>query len=183
MDVLRQPQFTGALNVSDVYTMNGQHASESEVKSSTKTTTAYLQYKATSCKKGKPAPRPILPQLPAFNDTITTRAFTNGLRSLLKAGILGVFANEFPYFDYTSNVSQGLWQPSTGTKLYKLKYDYNVQIVLHDTSIVTAEDHPMHLHGYHFYIIGSGFSLINPQSDPARSTSLTHHRRISLELL
>ncbi|KAF4387414.1 hypothetical protein F8388_011562 [Cannabis sativa] len=62
-------------------------SSESEVKSSTKTTTAYLQYKATSCKKGKPAPRPILPQLPAFNDTITTRAFTNGLRSLLKAGL------------------------------------------------------------------------------------------------
>ena len=96
--------------------------------------------------------------------------------SLMQAyyqGIPRVFTTDFPpvppvQFNYTGNVPRGLWQPSTGTKLYKLKYGDTVQIVLQDTSIVTTEDHPMHLHGYHFYVIGSGFGNFNPQTDPAR---------------
>lgn len=196
------------------------------------TTTAILEYKS-ACKKGQPLSRPILPQLPAFNDTATATAFTakfrspsktdvptqidhnlffivslglnnctrpnsprcqgpNGTRfaasmnnvsfvfprrtSLMQAyyqGVPGVFTTDFPpvppvQFDYTGNVPRGLWQPSTGTKLYKLKYGSSVQIVLQDTSIVSTEDHPMHLHGYHFYVVGSGFGNFNPQTDPAR---------------
>ncbi|EXB78522.1 hypothetical protein L484_011146 [Morus notabilis] len=196
------------------------------------TTTAILEYKS-ACKKGLQPSRPILSQLPAFNDTATATAFTakfrspskvdvptqidhnlfftvgfglnnctrpnsprcqgpNGTRfaasmnnvsfvfprrtSLMQAyyqGVPGVFTTDFPpvpplQFDYTGNVPRGLWQPSTGTKLYKLKYGSSVQIVLQDTSIVTTEDHPMHLHGYHFYVVGSGFGNFNPQTDPAK---------------
>ena len=40
--------------------------------------------------------------------------------------------------------------------------------MLQDTSIVTTEDHPMHLHGYHFYVVGSGFGNFNSATDPAR---------------
>lgn len=88
-------------------------------------------------------------------------------------GVPGVFTTDFPpvppvQFDYTGNVPRGLWQPSTGTKLYKLKYGSRVQLVMQDTSILTTEDHPMHLHGYHFSVVGSGFGNFNPQSDPAR---------------
>ncbi|KAH6837194.1 laccase 3 [Perilla frutescens var. hirtella] len=95
--------------------------------------------------------------------------------SLLQAyyqNIQGVFTTDFPpvpriAFDYTGNVSRGLWQPSFGTKLYKLKYGSNVQIVLQDTAIVSTEDHPMHLHGYHFYVVGQGFGNFNPSRDTA----------------
>lgn len=96
--------------------------------------------------------------------------------SLLQAyynNIPGVFTTDFPAvppvaFDYTGNVSRRLWSPHHGTKMYRLKYGSNVQIVLQDTAIVSTEDHPMHLHGYHFYVVGQGFGNFNPRRDPAR---------------
>ncbi|CAA2969731.1 laccase-12-like [Olea europaea subsp. europaea] len=93
--------------------------------------------------------------------------------SLLQAhhqGIPGVFTTDFPAtppvkFDYTGNVSRSLWQPVPGTKVYKLKYGAKVQLVLQGTSIFTAENHPIHLHGYDFYIIAEGFGNFDPEKD------------------
>lgn len=98
---------------------------------------------------------------------------SNSIMQAYYQGVPGVFTADFPpfpplQFDYTGNVSRGLWQPRRGTKAYKLKYGSSVQIVLQDTSIVTPENHPMHLHGYHFYVVGSGFGNFNPRTDPAR---------------
>ncbi|RID42801.1 hypothetical protein BRARA_J02661 [Brassica rapa] len=97
--------------------------------------------------------------------------------SLLQAhsnGIPGVFTTDFPAkppvkFDYTgNNISRGLFQPVKGTKLYKLKYGTRVQIVLQDTNIVTSENHPIHLHGYDFYIVAEGFGNFNPKKDNSK---------------
>ncbi|XP_057794815.1 laccase-12-like [Salvia miltiorrhiza] len=93
--------------------------------------------------------------------------------SLLQAhqqGLRGVFTTDFParpptQFDYTGNVSRSLWQPMRGTRLYKLKYGEAVQVVLQGTSIFTAENHPIHLHGYDFYIVAEGFGNFNPTRD------------------
>lgn len=95
--------------------------------------------------------------------------------SLLQAyynNIPGIFTTDFPpvppvQFNYTGNVPRALWQPRFGTKLYKLKFGSSVQIVLQDTGIFSTEDHPIHLHGYHFYIVGQGFGNFNPSRDPA----------------
>ncbi|KAF7816171.1 laccase-3-like [Senna tora] len=180
------------------------------------TTTAILEYKSAGCnnKKGQSS-TPILPILPAFNDTATSTAFTAGIKGLSQANVFtdvdenlyfigpngtrftasmnnisfvlprttslmqayyqkipGVFTTDFPpvpplQFNYTGNVPRGLWTPARGTKLYKLKYGSKVQIVLQDTSIVTTEDHPMHIHGFHFFVVGSGFGNFNPATDPA----------------
>ncbi|KAK7372182.1 hypothetical protein VNO80_05553 [Phaseolus coccineus] len=198
------------------------------------TTTAILEYKSASCgKRNGQVPRPILPVLPAFNDTATATAYTAGIRGLSKInvftkvdvslyfvvglglinctnpnsprcqgpngtrftasinnnsfvlptttslmqayyqGIPGVFTTDFPpvpplQFNYTGNVPRGLWTPARGTKLFKVKYGSTLQIVLQDTSIVTTEDHPMHVHGFHFFVVGSGFGNFNPATDPAR---------------
>jgi len=95
--------------------------------------------------------------------------------SLLQAhyfGIQGVFTKDFPdnppvQFDYTAqNVSTALWSPVRGTKVKVLQYNSAVQIILQGTSIVTAENHPVHLHGYDFYIVGEGFGNFDPQRDP-----------------
>ncbi|RVW42413.1 Laccase-12 [Vitis vinifera] len=88
-------------------------------------------------------------------------------------GIPGVFTTDYPAappvkFDYTGNVSRSLWQPVPGTKLYKLKYGSRVQVVVQGTSIFTAENHPIHLHGYDFYIIAEGFGNFNPSSDTSK---------------
>ncbi|KAL2488609.1 Laccase-3 [Forsythia ovata] len=198
------------------------------------TATAILEYDSVPCTaKTGLAPRPLLPPLPAFNDTATVTAFTSQLRSLsskngqvptqidenlfftvglglincmpgprcqgpnntrfaasmnnisfvlprrtslLQAyyqNIPGVYTTDFPpvppvMFDYTGNVSRALWQPRKATKLYKLKFGSSVQLVLQDTAIVTTEDHPIHLHGYHFYVVGQGFGNFNPNRDTAR---------------
>ncbi|KAK9168030.1 hypothetical protein Syun_000170 [Stephania yunnanensis] len=88
-------------------------------------------------------------------------------------GIPGVFTTDFPAappvkFDYTGNVSRSLWTPVRGTRLYKLKYGSKVQIVLQGTSIFTAENHPIHLHGYDFYIIAEGFGNFDPKKDTSK---------------
>ncbi|GAB4824317.1 Laccase-13 [Ancistrocladus abbreviatus] len=85
----------------------------------------------------------------------------------------GIFTIDFPpvpplQFDYTGNVSRGLWQPVPGTKLYKLKYGSRVQLILQGTSILGVGEHPMHLHGYQFYVVGRGFGNFNPKTDPAK---------------
>ncbi|KAL5974685.1 Laccase-3 [Asimina triloba] len=94
--------------------------------------------------------------------------------SILQAhrfGIPGVFTPDFPpvppvQFDYTAqNISRALWRPVRATKGYKVKYGQTVQMVLQDTNIVTPENHPMHLHGYHFYVLAEGFGNFNPQTD------------------
>ncbi|WJX32499.1 high-affinity glucose transporter [Trifolium repens] len=96
--------------------------------------------------------------------------------SILQAhynGIPGVFTTDFPAnppvkFDYTGNVSRSLWQPIPGTKAYRLKFGSRVQIVLQDTSIVTPENHPIHLHGYDFYIVAEGFGNFDPKKDTSK---------------
>lgn len=96
----------------------------------------------------------------------------NSLMQAYYQGQPGIFTTDFPpvppvQFDYTGNVSRGLWQPRRGTKLYKLKFGSTVQIVMQDTSIVTVEEHPMHLHGHEFYVVGRGTGNFNPSRDTA----------------
>ncbi|CAL9196280.1 unnamed protein product [Musa hybrid cultivar] len=89
-------------------------------------------------------------------------------------GVPGVFTTDFPAvppvrFNYTgSNISQAMWQPERGTKVYPLKYGSVVQIVLQGTGILAGEEHPMHLHGYHFYVLATGFGNFDPRRDAAR---------------
>jgi laccase len=86
----------------------------------------------------------------------------------------GVFTTDFPanplvQFDYTAqNVSRSLWQPVRGTKLYKLKYGSVVQVVLQGTNIFAAENYPIHIHGYDFFILAEGFGNFNAATDTAK---------------
>ncbi|KAF3775782.1 Laccase-3 [Nymphaea thermarum] len=97
--------------------------------------------------------------------------------SILEAhvkGIQGVFTRDFPamppvVFDYTAmNVSRSLWQPIPGTKVYPIKFGSVVQIVFQDTNIFAAENHPMHIHGYQFYVLAEGFGNFNAATDTAK---------------
>ncbi|CAN6335346.1 unnamed protein product [Urochloa humidicola] len=96
-----------------------------------------------------------------------------------------VFTADFPanpplQFDYTAqNVSRALWQPVPGTKVYTLKYGAAVQVVLQGTNIFAGENHPIHIHGYDFYVLAQGFGnfdakthtlLFNLDDPPMRNT-------------
>nr|AFV52377.1 laccase [Picea abies] len=97
--------------------------------------------------------------------------------SILQAqhfGVKGVFSGDFPdnppvQFDYTAqNVNRGLWSTVKGTKVKVLNYNTTVQVILQGTNIFAGESHPIHLHGYDFYIVGTGFGNYSPQNDPQK---------------
>ncbi|KAJ9545120.1 hypothetical protein OSB04_024827 [Centaurea solstitialis] len=84
----------------------------------------------------------------------------------------GVFTTDFPgnppvSFNYTGAPPKNLGTTS-GTKLYKLKYNSTVQLVLQDTSIIAPENHPIHLHGFNFFAVGKGLGNYNPKVDPKK---------------
>ncbi|KAK1354629.1 Laccase [Heracleum sosnowskyi] len=203
------------------------------------TTTGIIFYKGANSSK------PIMPVLPAFNDTATTHKFysnltglvsgrfwlpppleadykmfvtfglglvpcgsnatcagPNGLRfaasmnnesfefptklSMLEAffnNVDGIYTTDFPnqppfVFDYTNasnSFNPNLLITTKSTKVTKLKFNSTVEIVLQNTALISIENHPIHLHGFNFYVLAQGFgnydsvndskkfNLVNPQ--------------------
>ncbi|XP_019254607.1 PREDICTED: laccase-4-like isoform X2 [Nicotiana attenuata] len=85
-------------------------------------------------------------------------------------GINGVFTTDFPanppfVFNYTGTAPTNL-ATTTGTKVYRLPYNATVQLVLQDTGIIAPENHPTHLHGFNFFLVGKGLGNFNSKTDP-----------------
>ncbi|KAJ0435321.1 putative laccase [Helianthus annuus] len=53
---------------------------------------------------------------------------------------------------------------TNGTRTKVIEYGSRVQLILQDTGTVTTENHPIHLHGYSFYVVGYGSGNYNPQT-------------------
>ena len=82
-----------------------------------------------------------------------------------------VYANNFPnqppyYFNFTRDVENNTLYPSQGTRVLTLNYNDAVEIVFQGTNIIAAENHPMHLHGFSFYVVGTGSGNFNNKTDP-----------------
>nr|QCZ35198.1 laccase 31 [Salvia miltiorrhiza] len=45
---------------------------------------------------------------------------------------------------------------------------HEVELVLQDTNLLSVESHPFHLHGYNFFVVGTGVGNFDPARDPAR---------------
>ncbi|RZC76958.1 hypothetical protein C5167_001075 [Papaver somniferum] len=84
----------------------------------------------------------------------------------------GVFETDFPdkpikAFDYTNAPLTANLGTSLGTRLSRIPFNSSVEIVLQDTNLLTVESHPFHLHGYNFFVVGSGIGNFDPLKDPA----------------
>ena len=55
-----------------------------------------------------------------------------------------------------------------GTRLSKVAYNATVELVLQDTNLLSVESHPFHLHGYNFFVVGTGVGNFDPAKDPAK---------------
>ncbi|KAM3279820.1 hypothetical protein ACQJBY_046913 [Aegilops geniculata] len=84
----------------------------------------------------------------------------------------GVYGSDFPamppsQFNYTgappNNTNVG-----KGTKVVVLPFNASVELVMQDTSILGIVSHPMHLHGFNFFVVGQGFGNYDPVDDPAK---------------
>ncbi|XP_073284753.1 laccase-15-like [Primulina huaijiensis] len=86
--------------------------------------------------------------------------------------ISGIYETDFPDnppfpYNYTQQfVPQLLWTPENGTDVNILEYDSVVELVFQGTNTVSGVDHPMHLHGHSFYVVGSGLGNFNKSTDP-----------------
>ena len=93
--------------------------------------------------------------------------------SLLEAhyyNIKGVFTDDFPSFppiafNYTGTQPANI-QTNNGTRLYRLDFNSTVQIILQGTAMIAPENHPFHLHGYNFFVVGQGLGNFDPEKDP-----------------
>lgn len=189
-----------------------------------KTATAILQYKSVPN-----SILPVLPQLPAPNDTQFALNYTKKLKSLNtpsfpanvpqkvdrklfytiglgkdscpscvngtrllaslnnisfvmpKTAILqahyfnmtGVYRGDFPDkppkpFNYTGAPLTANLGTSHGTRVSKIKFNSTVELVLQDTNLLTVESHPFHLHGYNFFVVGTGVGNFDPVEDPKK---------------
>nr|GEZ80945.1 laccase/diphenol oxidase family protein [Tanacetum cinerariifolium] len=86
--------------------------------------------------------------------------------------INGVFGTEFPtapplYYNFTgTDFPAFLLIPNRATEVRVIEYGLITELVFQGTRMVAALDHPMHLHGYSFYIVGWGFGNFDENTDP-----------------
>lgn len=80
---------------------------------------------------------------------------------------VGIYGDDFPdnpplEFNYTSDdLPSELLTPDLRTEVKVLDYDTEVEIVFQSTNLLSGIDHPIHLHGYSFYVVGSGLGNYN----------------------
>ncbi|KAJ7970285.1 Laccase [Quillaja saponaria] len=54
-----------------------------------------------------------------------------------------------------------------GTKVLSVPYGTNLEILMQGTSFLNVENHPIHVHGHNFFIVGMRFGNYNADKDPA----------------
>ncbi|KAI3496834.1 hypothetical protein L1887_39212 [Cichorium endivia] len=84
----------------------------------------------------------------------------------------GVFGTRFPrvppfYFNFTgTDLPSILLTPERATEVRVIPYNWTIEVVFQGTNLVAGLDHPMHLHGYNFYVLGWGFGNFDEKKDP-----------------
>lgn len=84
--------------------------------------------------------------------------------------INGYFTKDFPevpskFYDFINGAPNNIPNDTgalNGTRALVLDYGTRVQLILQDTGTVTTENHPIHLHGLSFYVVGYGSGNYNP---------------------
>ncbi|CAA0836330.1 Laccase-8, partial [Striga hermonthica] len=95
------------------------------------------------------------------------------LEAFFKNTTGGVYTTDFPdipplEFDYTNanNTNNiALLMTTKSTKVKKVRFNSAVEMVLQNTALLGIENHPMHLHGFNFYVLAQGFGNYNANVD------------------
>ncbi|CAL4946624.1 unnamed protein product [Urochloa decumbens] len=111
-----------------------------------------------------------------FAASINNNSFFRPRTALLEAHYrrryAGVLLANFPTtpphpFNYTGTPPNNTFVMH-GTRVVPLAFNTSVELVLQGTSIQGAESHPLHLHGYDYYVVGQGFGNFDPVNDPPK---------------
>ncbi|KAL0379370.1 UNVERIFIED_CONTAM: Laccase-6 [Sesamum angustifolium] len=85
--------------------------------------------------------------------------------SLLEAYYRDKMGTPLKFYDFVNgapNNAPNNTNSKNGTRVFVLEYGTRVQLILQDTGTVATENHPIHLHGYSFYVVGYGTGNYNP---------------------
>ncbi|GJV51612.1 laccase-4-like protein [Tanacetum coccineum] len=107
---------------------------------------------------------------------INNVTFTMPTTAMLQAhyyNISGVFTDDFPGnpvtpYNYTGSTPLTNIQTNNGTKVYRLAYNSTVQVVIQGNNVIAPESHPIHLHGFNFFVVGKGIGNYDPVNDPKK---------------
>ncbi|CAL1403571.1 unnamed protein product [Linum trigynum] len=83
----------------------------------------------------------------------------------------GIFNQDFPsepltYFNFTGNNAGVSGATARGTRAMMVEYGDTVEIVLQGTSLGAAQNHPIHYHGYNFFLVGAGKGNFDVKTHP-----------------
>lgn len=83
----------------------------------------------------------------------------------------GVYTTDFPttplsQFNYTGTPPNNTMVVN-GTKVVVLPFNTTVELVMQGTSTLGGENHPLHLHGFNFFVVGQGSGNFNSTTDPS----------------
>ena len=111
-----------------------------------------------------------------FAASVNNVSFVQPTTALLQAHFFGqsngVYSPSFPFspahwFNFTGNPPNNT-MVGNGTKVVVLPFNTSVELVMQDTSILGVESHPLHLHGFNFFVVGQGFGNYDPKNDPKK---------------
>nr|AEO27916.1 laccase-like protein [Brassica rapa subsp. pekinensis] len=131
----------------------------------------YASVNLMNCSDDKPCNGPFGKR---FSSSVNNVSFVNPTVDILRAyyrRIGGVFQADFPRkppteFNYTG---ENLPFPTRfGTKVVVLDFNSSVELVLQATNVLASDNHPIHLHGYSFFVVGSGFGNFDRRKDPLK---------------
>ncbi|ONK56578.1 uncharacterized protein A4U43_C10F10320 [Asparagus officinalis] len=110
-----------------------------------------------------------------FRASMNNISFVNPSLSILQAyyfKVPGAFRPDFPskplkFYNFVYGAPNNIpfnTAAMNSTRVVELEYGSTVQLVMQDTGTVTTENHPIHLHGYSFYVVGFGVGNYNPST-------------------
>ncbi|KAF2297483.1 hypothetical protein GH714_024217 [Hevea brasiliensis] len=112
------------------------------------------------CPAGKTCKGPLNQTMSASLNNISFATPKIDILGAYYRGINGVFGKNFPnqpkIFDFTGDVTNISQYTTQGTKVIPIEYGEKVELVFQGTAIQSPENHPMHLHGFSFYLVGIG---------------------------
>ncbi|CAL1369849.1 unnamed protein product [Linum trigynum] len=107
----------------------------------------------------------------SMNNQSFLRPSTSILETHYRTG-LGTGSSGFPErplskFDYTGgNASTMNTNMEFGSRVIVVPYGTKIEIVLQGTNLLAPENHPIHIHGHNFYVVGTGFGNFDESRDP-----------------
>ncbi|WCJ43278.1 laccase 14 [Euphorbia peplus] len=108
--------------------------------------------------------------------SLSNMSWQNPRMDVLEAyyyNISGIYTEDFPdvpetFYDFISDGLQAnTTQATMGAKVKVLEYGEEVEMVFQTSNVINSSmDHPMHLHGHSFYVVGSGYGNFDFTEDP-----------------